>query len=1435
MKKENQVGYTMAILAGGMMFAGSASADLTFSSTADDGSSSNNDANWSGFATYAYNQGYTGSAPDGAGSHYLRTNGGAISKSIDLSSEAAVIDVGRATWDFEIWLGSYTNNIDRSQVTISFRDAQGQLQGSSVLYDDGATENPNGQWNYYGHTGSPVPKFARTALITIDNSIAAEQSGSNDGYADLVSFHLKEDSNVTTSLDSTSGVVSVGWPAYDLSGLTAPEIRVSRDNVVIATLAANLVNYSDSPLAPQTGDINYTYEVELYDGAVAVADSAGSTILTWPLTGLITDLTAIPDNLTGNVNLAWTAAGDEFQADGIKIFRDAVEVGTLALNADSFTDTSATPAQTYFYTVRAYGGWQGGSHTDLTAQVTLSAGGVTAGLIANYSFENGFKDTASAAVTHDGTAINGTSVIGNGVSGHAITLSGQVKQGVSAADHSTLDFGDATDFTVSVWMKRKGSMNSSLPNGEANDGVLICKQNWSSGSSAGWGIYATSDGGVKWNLAGSSRMGGDIVSGASVADDRWHHILVSSTRAGNSRCFVDGVFVKSISISGAGSVDNSLPLSMGVDGNGNYSWTGELDEVALWNRALGDSEATDVFRASEMGLALSGKSIIDSDGDDMGDAWELLHFSNTGQDATGDYDGDGISNFQEYAQGSNPNSANSTQANRVTIEEFDGQDYPILHYTRPTLTSNIKYIAESSQDLTNWSSLSSNFIPFGNPTDKGNGDSEHHIRYYQTLSAVTAGKTMMRVRMESQYQGAISESINPIVELRDGKAYITWTTSSPTVSIIDYSLDGQTLSRYEDYSLSTSHSVEIANFQPGESFSYTVIQVTDGIETKSNTFSIDGKWDYSPPAVVDQVGFDSGSDWSSKAAQILALPNVIDRGYALDAQCGDGRLAYELARQSQLVIIGVEDTQAEVDAARAFLEARGVYGSRVTVVLAADLADLPFPADFFNLVVSQNQVSTASDYATFTTAMDTLAIPNRGIIAGYNGSAMQATKKAVRAGTGSWTMSFGNPANTSASAEEFSGKNKMTDFELRWLGAPGSELAWDRQIAESPPLVANGRFYCQGKGRILSLDSHNGSVLWSKELDDAQRFNMLHSAGNLTADEDAVWLAFNKECWKMDGDTGALTTFSLIEGTNSNIDYEWSYICRTGNHLLGSATSADAAYADHWGGGFWYVDSGSHVGKVVSDNLFSLDKDTGTANWEYKGGLIVDVTVTVGNNRVYFLETRNAAAVAGNSRKLGLSTWSNNLHLVCLDLETGNKLWDEAHSLTGGQRNTFLMYDEVNDRLVINTGDGSSNHLYAFNAATGAASWNASAANYKNDHGGKNQKAVITNGKVYLTPNVYDIVDGSVLSSNIPSNGGQGCNTYWGSKNMLFFRTGYSDEGLSMWPVDNSSSTDGLQNVRGACWLNWAPADGMFLIQEKSSGCSCGQWIHVSLGWGPKS
>src|SRR5262249_4159568 len=51
--------------------------------------------------------------------------------------------------------------------------------------------------------------------------------------------------------------------------------------------------------------------------------------------------------------------------------------------------------------------------------------------------------------------------------------------------------------------------------------------------------------------------------------------------------------------------------------------------------------------------------MLDSDGDGIADSWERTYFTNLNQNATADFDGDGVSNLQEFLDGTDPTNSAS--------------------------------------------------------------------------------------------------------------------------------------------------------------------------------------------------------------------------------------------------------------------------------------------------------------------------------------------------------------------------------------------------------------------------------------------------------------------------------------------------------------------------------------------------------------------------------------------------------------------------------------------------------------------------------------------------------------------------------------------------------------------------------------------------------
>ena len=91
----------------------------------------------------------------------------------------------------------------------------------------------------------------------------------------------------------------------------------------------------------------------------------------------------------------------------------------------------------------------------------------------------------------------------------------------------------------------------------------------------------------------------------------------------------------------------------------------------------------------------------DTDSDGLPDAWEIANFGNLNATASGDADGDGLTNLQEYIFGSDPNNASSGYPLTSVAPTSGG-----FIFSFPTIAGR-NYQPQVSTNLSTWSALGS--------------------------------------------------------------------------------------------------------------------------------------------------------------------------------------------------------------------------------------------------------------------------------------------------------------------------------------------------------------------------------------------------------------------------------------------------------------------------------------------------------------------------------------------------------------------------------------------------------------------------------------------------------------------------------------------------------------------------------------------------------
>ena len=263
----------------------------------------------------------------------------------------------------------------------------------------------------------------------------------------------------------------------------------------------------------------------------------------------------------------------------------------------------------------------------------------------------------------------------------------------------------------------------------------------------------------------------------------------------------------------------------------------------------------------------------------------------------------------------------------------------------------------------------------------------------------------------------------------------------------------------------------------------------------------------------------------------------------------------------------------------------------------------------------------------------------------------------------------------------------------------------------------------------------------------------------------------------------------------------WGYLCVVGDTVLGSYDQTGG-----WGG--------------ESPAVFALSRSDGAIRWVHRArGIVPNVSIAVGDGKLFCLETPSGeqarrAKRRGESQKL-------KSYLVACDLARGAELWRRevsAKDLDSRQVRCAHGVVVVADRM-------------AFDAEAGRLMW-------KKDLESK-RPVVIRGDWILAEPHAYYLRTGEQRKTSHFFSGEQipwafvrayGCGSVVGAQDMLFFRSGAA--GLFDFRREGTTTFGG---IRPGCSTNVIAANGLVLLPESSSACTCSYNYQTSVALVPSA
>ncbi|MBN1458519.1 MAG: PQQ-binding-like beta-propeller repeat protein [Armatimonadetes bacterium] len=627
-------------------------------------------------------------------------------------------------------------------------------------------------------------------------------------------------------------------------------------------------------------------------------------------------------------------------------------------------------------------------------------------------------------------------------------------------------------------------------------------------------------------------------------------------------------------------------------------------------------------------------------------------------------------------------------------------------------------------------------------------------------------------------------------------------------------------------------------------------------------------------ATSDGEGRDA--HWMDRARQILDRTDVHE-GYCLVLGIGTGRLAEELARQSDLRVIGLDPDAEKVETLRARLDAAGLYGRRIAL-LEGDVLSLPIAPYLASLIVSEDPAASGlGGDGDFVQRVFRLLRPYGGVaclrLAGEarenlleeartaplengavreEGTFVVLTRVGALPGSGDWTHQYGDVANTVCSTDQV----VKPPLGLLWFGGPSHVDVLPRHGHGPPEQVVGGRLFIEGIDVMSARDVYTGRVLWRRELPGLATFgmyydetfnpdpydrsyNQVHIPGanaygsNFVATADEVYVAKGQTCLVLEAASGETLREYRLPSEGTREPPNWGYLGVSGDLLIAGAAPLGISEED--GKVVVEPNRGFAVG---SQYLVVMDRHTGRVLWQRKAAHnFRHNAIVASRDRLFCIDGLSQARLALMKRR-GLLSEAKPV-LLALDLSTGDEIWRVEDGVFG----TWLAYSEeynvllqASSRSSDRAADETGKSMSVCSAADGKLLWQNDESYY-----GPcilHHDIIITqpgySPRYSIPAKAFELLSGEVVTCPHPLTGEDipwgwirfyGCNTAIGSEHLLTFRS--ASAAYAELPAGHSTTSIG--GFKSGCTSNLVVANGVLNAPDYTRTCTCSYQNQTSL------